>query len=128
MRILRSTSNYVVTFLAYAICALLSFHHSVKKTSSVAHADTFICFSQVVISFCVALLFFNLMRKTTYAIEKAAIALSGAYFILYSLTVMQTFGYLPTLLSSNRPIFVVITCLSAVLVGIRMMQVCFAQE
>jgi hypothetical protein len=123
MRIFKSTSNYVIAFFAYGMSALLSFHRSPQKSLSVPRADAFICFSQVVVSFCVALLFISLMRRTTYGIEKAALALTGVYFIFYSLSTLQTFGYLPPLFSSTHPIFVIITCLSAIVAGVRMVQV-----
>jgi hypothetical protein len=123
MRLFKSPGNYVVAFLACAACALLSFHHPVRATPSTLRVDKLVCFSQVLGSFCVAFLFFKMMKKTTYIIEKTALALSGAYFVLYLLSVLQTFGYLPRGLSSNRPIFVTITGSLAVLAGLRLFQV-----
>ena len=121
--LLRTKGNYVIAFIAYGISALLAFHQSAKTPPMVTHANVFNCIVQVVVSFGVTIFFFSLTPKTTYAVEKGVLALSGAYFILYLLTVLQTFGYLPAVLSSNRPLFVIITCSSAVLVGIRVVQV-----
>lgn len=123
MRIFKNSSTYVIAFLAYTMCALLSFHRSAKQSLSVPRADAFICFSQVAVSSCVAFLFFSLMRKTTYAIEKAALALSGVYFVFYSLSTLRTFGYLPAFFSARHSLFVIITCLSAMVAGVRMVQV-----
>ncbi len=123
MRLFDATSTYVYIFCAYALNALVLLLHSTKgPISSHRTPDLLILVPMIAGMMFGALLSFVSIRKTSSLIEKGVLILTGVLCLLFLVSVLPEIGYEWANFPFSHAIFVIISCVAAVLVGIRVLQ------
>lgn|SRR5215469_1638012 len=124
MRLFDAKSTYVYIFCAYALNALFLLLHSPKvPTSSYESSNFLIVVPKIVGMIFGAVLSFASIRKTSSLIEKTVLILTGLLCLLVLASVLPKVGYEWANFSFSHSIFVIVSCVAAVLAGIRALQV-----
>jgi hypothetical protein len=123
MRLFDATSTYVYIFCAYALNALVLLFHSTKGSmSSHRPPDLLVLVPMIVGMMLGALLSFSSIRKTSNLIEKSVLILTGAICLLFLVGALPEIGYEWANFSFSHAAFVIVSCVAAVLVGVRVLQ------
>jgi hypothetical protein len=123
MRLFDATSTYVYIFCAYALNALVLLLHSTKgPISSNRPPDLLVLVPMIVGMMFGALLSFVWIRKTSSLIEKSVLMLTGVLCLLFLVSVLPEIGYEWANFRFSHLIFIIVSCVAAVLVGIRALQ------
>lgn len=130
MRLFDATSTYVYIFCMYALNALFLLLHSTKSPiSSHRSLDLLVLVPMVVGMMFGAFLSFVSIQKTSNIIEKAVLILTGILCLLFLISVLPQVGYEWANFPFSHAIFVIVSCVAAVLTGIRVFQlVRFSKE
>jgi glucan phosphoethanolaminetransferase (alkaline phosphatase superfamily) len=130
MRLFDATSTYVYIFCAYALNALVLLLHTTKNPTSTLRSPDFLVLIPMIVGMVFgALLSFVSIRKTSSRIEKTVLILTGALCVLFLIGVLPKVGYEWANFPFSHAIFVIVSCIAAVLTGIRVFQlVRFSKE
>jgi glucan phosphoethanolaminetransferase (alkaline phosphatase superfamily) len=130
MRLFDATSTYVYIFCAYALNALVLLLHTTKNpTSSHGSPDLLVLVPMILGMVFGALLSFVSIRKTSSRLEKTVLILTGVLCLLFLISVLPKAGYEWANFPFSHAIFVIVSCIAAVLTGIRVFQlVRFSKE
>ena len=124
MRLFKATSTYVYIFCAYALNAIALLLHSERSSpSSHKPEDLLVLIPMIVCMMAGAIMSFVSIRNTSIVIEKCALILTGLLCLLFVISTLPGLGYEWAAFPFSRPLFIVISCAAAVLVGVRVLQV-----
>jgi hypothetical protein len=123
MRLFKETSTYVYIFLAYALNALFLLLHSAKEPlASPKPPDLLVFIPMIVGMMAGAVMSFVSIRNTSIFVEKGVLILTGLLCLLFVISTLPRLGYGWAAFPFSRPLFIVISCVAAVLVGVRVLQ------
>jgi hypothetical protein len=130
MRLFKATSTYVYIFCAYVLNAIVLLLHSVKSSpSSHNPADLLVLIPMIVGMLAGAVMSFFSIRHTSIFVEKSVLILTGLLCLLFVISTLPGLGYEWAAFPFSRPLFIVISCVAAVLVGARVLQlVCSSND
>ena len=130
MRLFDATSTYVYIFCAYALNALFLLLHSTNSPMSSHRSPDFLVLVPMIVGMTFgASLSFVSTRKTSSMIEKTVLILTGVLCLLFLISVLPKAGYEWANFPFSHAIFVTVSCVAAVLTGIRVFQlVRFSKE
>jgi hypothetical protein len=123
MRLFDATSTYVYIFGAYALNSLFLLVHLRSPASLHGPPSLVVLLPKAVGMICGVAITFASMRKTTSFIERIVLVLTGLLCVFVLVGVLPELGYRWAAFPFSRMLFVVISCLATVLVGIRVLQV-----
>jgi glucose uptake protein GlcU len=124
MRLFKTRRMYVYAACVYGLNALYLVVHSVKKTIPIHRTPSLsIVLPQAIGMLLLAILALAAIRKTSSAIEKSVLTLTGAICILFLMSVLYALGCSWADFPFSHLMFVAISCAAALLASWRVLQV-----
>jgi 4-amino-4-deoxy-L-arabinose transferase-like glycosyltransferase len=127
MRLFKGKGTYIFVFCVYAVNALFLLFHTVK-TPPLHTTSLTIVVPQVIGMSLLAVIALVAIRRTSSAIERGVLVLTSVICALFVARVAESNGCdLPALLYSHS-VFVVVSCVAALLAGWRLLEVAVTER
>jgi hypothetical protein len=124
MRLFKENKMYVYAFCVYALNALFLLLHSVGKSTPTHKLPAFsVLVPQCVCMLLIAVIAFAAIRKTSSAVEKTVLVLTGILCLLFLFNVVSQLGFSWASFPFSHVVFVSISCAAALLAGWRALEI-----
>jgi hypothetical protein len=124
MRLFKENKIYAYAFCVYALNALFLLQHSVRKSTPTHKLPAFsVLVLQCICMLLIAVIAFAAIRKTSNAVEKTVLVLTGIICLLFLLNVISQLGFSWASFPFSHVVFVSISCAAALLAGWRALEV-----